>query len=326
MQQINLNLIPGGVKPVIRASQYDSARQFSATIYDGTARYSFPDGATVSFVAKKPDNNLIEIAVADVANPLTVTLTEQACAVSGHTECEFRVRANNTIIATANFTLDVERSPEDGAVISETQVDTFQLLLDQCATEVARAETAALQSESAAAHFVIEDTLSETSENAAQNGIITQALNSKASTDVATTTANGLLSASDKAKLDGIAENATSVTVDTAMSSTSTNPVGNNVVYTELGKKSDISNNVKTQEFSGSLAVTYNNVTSLKVGNLSIPTGYKFVGLVVNEIDTSINSIVTAKLFSSSEVWLTIYSPITYTYNVKVVAYYVRGT
>ena len=50
----------------------------------------------------------------------------------------------------------------------------------------------------------------------------------------ATTSAAGLMSSTDKAKLDGIATGATAVTVDSAMSSTSENPVQNKVVYTEL--------------------------------------------------------------------------------------------
>ena len=46
----------------------------------------------------------------------------------------------------------------------------------------------------------------------------------------ATTSTAGLMSASDKSKLDGIATGATKVTVDSAMSTTSTNPVQNKVV------------------------------------------------------------------------------------------------
>lgn len=47
---------------------------------------------------------------------------------------------------------------------------------------------------------------------------------------VATTSVEGLMSASDKAKLDGIASGATSITVDNALSSSSTNPVQNKVI------------------------------------------------------------------------------------------------
>lgn len=54
---------------------------------------------------------------------------------------------------------------------------------------------------------------------------------------VVTTSSDGLMSASDKNKLDGIAEGATKITVDTALSNTSTNPVQNKVIKSALDKK-----------------------------------------------------------------------------------------
>lgn len=49
--------------------------------------------------------------------------------------------------------------------------------------------------------------------------------------NAATTSADGLMSASDKAKLNGIAEGATKTIVDAALSNTSTNPVQNKAIY-----------------------------------------------------------------------------------------------
>ena len=56
----------------------------------------------------------------------------------------------------------------------------------------------------------------------------------------ASTSAAGLMSASDKSKLDGIEAGATAITVDSAMSSTSENPVQNKVVYSALADKVDV--------------------------------------------------------------------------------------
>lgn len=53
----------------------------------------------------------------------------------------------------------------------------------------------------------------------------------------ATTSSDGLMSASDKSKLDGIASEATKTIIDTALDGTSTNPVQNKVVKAELDKK-----------------------------------------------------------------------------------------
>lgn len=52
--------------------------------------------------------------------------------------------------------------------------------------------------------------------------------------NTATASANGLMSSSDKSKLDGIAAGANKTTVDSALSSTSTNPVQNKVVNTAI--------------------------------------------------------------------------------------------
>lgn len=63
------------------------------------------------------------------------------------------------------------------------------------------------------------------------------ALNAKAGTSVATTKANGLMSSAMVSKLGGIAEGANKTTVDSSLSSSSTNPVQNKVVNSALSGK-----------------------------------------------------------------------------------------
>ena len=57
----------------------------------------------------------------------------------------------------------------------------------------------------------------------------------------ATSSKAGLMSSTDKAKLDGIASGANKTTVDTALSTSSTNPVRNSVVTTALNGKASTS-------------------------------------------------------------------------------------
>lgn len=57
---------------------------------------------------------------------------------------------------------------------------------------------------------------------------------------VASTTANGLLSKEDKAKLDGIATGANKTVVDTELSATSTNPVQNKAVNAAVAAKAPL--------------------------------------------------------------------------------------
>lgn len=121
---------------------------------------------------------------------------------------------------------------------------------------------------------IVDTTLSDSSTNPVQNKIIKSALDGKASTAVATQSANGLLSSEDKKKLDGIAKGATKITVDTALSNTSTNPVQNKVIKTELDKKADnTALNAKADKtaLDGKLDKTGGTLT----GNL---TGKYFIG------------------------------------------------
>ena len=57
----------------------------------------------------------------------------------------------------------------------------------------------------------------------------------------ATNQTAGFMSAADKAKLDGLDTGAKAITVDTVLSSSSSNPVENKAIYSALEKKSDTS-------------------------------------------------------------------------------------
>ena len=70
---------------------------------------------------------------------------------------------------------------------------------------------------------------------------LNNALNEKAGKDVATQSANGLMSAADKTKLDGIEEGANKTVVDAALNSTSTNTVQNKVIDAALAGKANTS-------------------------------------------------------------------------------------
>lgn len=67
------------------------------------------------------------------------------------------------------------------------------------------------------------------------------ALDTKADKTTATTSVNGLMSKEDKSKLDGIATEANKTIVDSALSSSSTNPVQNKVVNSALNGKANSS-------------------------------------------------------------------------------------
>ena len=82
----------------------------------------------------------------------------------------------------------------------------------------------------------------------------------KAGTAVATTSADGLMSAADKTKLDGLSQ--TSITVDEALSTTSTNPAQNKVITAAL--------NNKAPQYQYSTTDLTPNVSSLDTGKIYV--------------------------------------------------------
>lgn len=98
----------------------------------------------------------------------------------------------------------------------------------------------------------VDSSLNSTSTNPVQNKIIKSELDKKAERDVVNTTTNGLMSVADKKKLDGIAAGANKITVDTSLSSTSTNPVQNKAVKSAMDQKFDKSGG----QVDGSIDVT----------------------------------------------------------------------
>ena len=90
--------------------------------------------------------------------------------------------------------------------------------------------------------------------------LVKSALNGKADKTNATSSVAGLMSAADKAKLDGIAEGATKITVDSEMSASSANPVMNGTITVKLSSKAD-----KT-DLSGKLDKAGGTIT----GNLTV--------------------------------------------------------
>ena len=140
MQQINLNLVPSGVPPVVYASQYDVGRIFRINLFDGNDTYTVPDGAVVTLVGTKTDMHSFAYSSED-DNPkvkvdgseITVITTEQMCAMPGNALCEISVRKSTTlIIGSLNFILHVEKAvvPED-ANSSASDLSTYESMVSQ---------------------------------------------------------------------------------------------------------------------------------------------------------------------------------------------------
>lgn len=128
--------------------------------------------------------------------------------------------------------------------------------------------------ERGATKTIVDATLDETSTNPVQNKAVKAALDEKAGTAVATTSVNGLMSAADKVKLDGVEAGANKTTVDAALDAASKNPVQNKAVKAALdGKLSTLGG-----EISGPLDVglTVSAEGAVSTGRTSTDTGIHF--------------------------------------------------
>lgn len=134
-----------------------------------------------------------------------------------------------------DYTLTLDGGPENVPVYVaglETPTDAQT----DCATNVAYVK-AKIAEAAASGGVDVDNALSATSTNPVQNKVVKAALDKKAGTAVASTSANGLMSKADKTKLDDIERGANKTTIDSAMSGSSVNPVQNKVIKQYIDDK-----------------------------------------------------------------------------------------
>ena len=132
-QDVNLNVVPVGVRPVVHCSQYDNNLQaIKFTLYKNNVAFPIPSGAAVLINGYKPDNTGFSYAATAISgNTATFTVTQQMTAVAGEVLCELRVRTSNQIIGTLNFILRVEEAPlKDDSILSETEIPLIEQAVD----------------------------------------------------------------------------------------------------------------------------------------------------------------------------------------------------
>lgn len=104
--------------------------------------------------------------------------------------------------------------------------------------------------------------------------------------------AKGLMSSTDKTKLDGIAQGANKTTVDSALSSTSTNPVQNKVINTALAGKAASSHTHAASQITGltaSRALATNSSGQVVVSAVT-NTELSYLDGVTSAVQTQLNN------------------------------------
>lgn len=152
-QKIKINLIPGGIIPVIYVSQYDAGRPLQFEIYDGQNAATIESGTTIKIRGTKADGHGVEYACTYSGNVVSASTTQQMTAAPGSMTCELRLTKNSAVIGTANFILEVEESAlRDGTDLSGSELPFLEDLGRTYATQAAASATAAATSATDAAN------------------------------------------------------------------------------------------------------------------------------------------------------------------------------
>jgi len=149
--------------------------------------------------------------------------------------------------------------------------------------------------------------------------------------NAATQSANGLMSSTDKKKLDGIAEGANKITVDSVLSTISSNPIQNkvitekiNIINGNLNNKTFIKKQFAFENVSVPTGGTNYTWTPAKGINVE---GYSFLGATIHFTSTSVTAITASACVYADALCLVFTSNHSYTLPCSgvVVAYYVKN-
>lgn len=153
-QTIKLNLIPGGILPRIKASQYDSgARTLVFKLYNGVQEFTIPTDSTVSIRGTKSDHTGFQYECEYSGSEVTAKITDQMTVSPGEVLAELVITKDDERIATGNFIFDNEEAAlDEDTPISHTEIpwieriDDLVILVEE---DTAKAEDAADRAETA---------------------------------------------------------------------------------------------------------------------------------------------------------------------------------
>ena len=136
MEVINLNLIPNGTNPVVHCSQYDEGREFRFNLFNGTSVLTLDGTETIECDVKKPDGNVVTVAVTNTSsNYIVVTTTLQMCACSGNSLGTINIQKGGVNLYTLNFILYCERSPLENGIQSDSAIHNLETQVETIVSE-----------------------------------------------------------------------------------------------------------------------------------------------------------------------------------------------
>lgn len=162
MERQNLDILPGGVLPVIHCSQGDIGREFQINLFSDNAPYVLDGTEELTIDGHKEDNNIFSYSIpATTGSTITISTQEQMTACAGNTICEIRIYKGDNRIGTCNFILQVEEGVSNGTP-SESTLQALDEIRAEVQQAVEDAQTAQHNAETA-------ETNAETAETNAIN-------------------------------------------------------------------------------------------------------------------------------------------------------------
>ena len=185
--------------------------------------------------AKTSETNAASSKTAAASSASAASASASAAKTSEANAASSKTAAANSATAAAESAGEAADSAT-AAAASKTAAASSASAAKTSETNAASSKTAAANSATAAASSAVEaaDSAAAAADSAAAAAASAAEAEDIANVGEATPERMGLMSPEDKAKLDGIAEGANKTTVDSALSSTSTNPVQNKAVQAAL--------------------------------------------------------------------------------------------
>ena len=138
-ESIKVDIIPGAENAeVLHFSQFDNKRPFFIELFNGGAEFIPESGMSLTLECRKRDGNIVIISNSVVTdNVAEFSTTEQLTACYGDNTAEIKiVDDNDLVIGSANFIINVEKSPTCGGLTSESEIDNLTQQIEDITQQV----------------------------------------------------------------------------------------------------------------------------------------------------------------------------------------------
>ena len=139
METIKLDLIPGKKMPSLHASQFDDGREHGIDLFENGVAYMLDGTETLTINERKGDDCICSLDIENTftgSNHIVFASTEQMCAVWGNNICELVIAKGEKKLGTLNFILEIEPSPTEGGIESESEISNLERQITEITEQV----------------------------------------------------------------------------------------------------------------------------------------------------------------------------------------------